>query len=411
MASAPISRAVTVLTRRITPVAAWALLLTPVAAWALLLTPAAAMTAPTASISGPDTTGAATAAADITGAATAAPDSTGVATAAADSQFDGRRVALDLAEAVGGRFLDPQTAQRYAAMLRRNATAGHYDHFAARSALAARLTADMQAVAPDAHLRVLAGGPASAATPRPHAAPPHAPPPNGWAAPGVAYLRLVDMLCSPTGLVSISHFMADHSSASAFILDLRGNAGGTMAAMDAILPWFYRQPTRLMRLDSRATAGTGPLADTPSMQAMPAPDGVRRFDHWVRPRDMPTPLATADVYILTSATTASSAEHLTLAMQHSGRAVVIGERTSGAGHYGPIIGLADGFAAFIPVGRSYLADTGLGWEGVGITPDVPTTADTALAHALSLEKAVGGEALHHRAPAPHTSTLAALSTR
>lgn len=305
-------------------------------------------------------------------------------------QFDGRRVALDLADAVDRRFLDPQTAQLYAAMLRRNAAAGYYDHVSGRAALATRLTADMQAVAPDAHLRVLAGAAASPATPPP--APAAAPPPIGWVAPGVAYLKLVDMLCTPAGLVSISRFMAEHSNASAFILDLRDNAGGTMAAMDTILPWFYRQPTRLMRLDSRAAAGAGPLGETPSMQAMPAPEGLRRFDQWVRPRDTLTPLAAADVYILTSAATASSAEHMALAMQHSGRAVVIGERTSGAGHYGPIVSLADGFAAFIPVGRSYLADTGEGWEGVGITPDVPTTAASALAHALNRESAAGGQA-------------------
>jgi C-terminal processing protease CtpA/Prc len=65
---------------------------------------------------------------------------------------------------------------------------------------------------------------------------------------------------------------------------------------------------------------------------------------------------------------------------------LIGETTRGAGHYGGMVPLDKGFtyAAFIPVGRTFDPDTGEGWEGVGVKPDVAVPADKALDEALRL---------------------------
>jgi C-terminal processing protease CtpA/Prc len=43
-----------------------------------------------------------------------------------------------------------------------------------------------------------------------------------------------------------------------------------------------------------------------------------------------------------------------------------------------------GYAAFIPVGRTFDPDTGNSWEGVGVAPDVAVPADRALDEALKL---------------------------
>jgi C-terminal processing protease CtpA/Prc len=40
------------------------------------------------------------------------------------------------------------------------------------------------------------------------------------------------------------------------------------------------------------------------------------------------------------------------------------------------------YAAFIPVGRTFDPDTGEGWEGVGVKPDIAVVADKALDEAL-----------------------------
>jgi len=54
------------------------------------------------------------------------------------------------------------------------------------------------------------------------------------------------------------------------------------------------------------------------------------------------------------------------------------------GNYGGVVPVGYGYAAFIPVGRSFDPDTGEGWEGVGVKPDVEVPADKALDEALKL---------------------------
>ena len=75
-------------------------------------------------------------------------------------------------------------------------------------------------------------------------------------------------------------------------------------------------------------------------------------------------------------------EHFALAMKRTGRATLIGEATAGAGHFGGMLPLNDNFAAFIPVGRTFDPDTGEGWEGRGVSPDVEVPVADALVEAL-----------------------------
>jgi C-terminal processing protease CtpA/Prc len=46
--------------------------------------------------------------------------------------------------------------------------------------------------------------------------------------------------------------------------------------------------------------------------------------------------------------------------------------------------MGKGYAAFIPVGRTFDPDTGQSWEGTGVKPDVEVPADKALDQALKL---------------------------
>ena len=292
-------------------------------------------------------------------------------------QFAPRRVAADLARLLERMFLYPDVARAYAATIRRNLKAGAYDRYTDRAAFAARLTADLQQVSPEGHLRVLAGRSAP-----PKTTPPPAVEDEGWVAPGVAWLRLNNMMGAPESLSEINAFLRTHADAHTLLIDLRDNSGGGLAEMDMILPWLYRTPQRVMRMDSRTGVGRNPMAGIPSMRQQPAPRGVMRFDHWVEPRAPGAGLADARVCVLTSGRTISAAEHMALALQQSGRARIIGERTSGAGHFGPIVPLDDGFAAFIPVGRSYLPESGAGWEGTGVQPDIAVPQQQALARAL-----------------------------
>lgn len=97
------------------------------------------------------------------------------------------------------------------------------------------------------------------------------------------------------------------------------------------------------------------------------------------------------MYYLTSSKTASAAEHLALALKRTGRATLVGETTAGAGHYGRPIAVGR-FSVFIPFGRTYDPDTGIGWEGTGVAPDVATPAERALEVALALAERSANEA-------------------
>jgi C-terminal processing protease CtpA/Prc len=126
-----------------------------------------------------------------------------------------------------------------------------------------------------------------------------------------------------------------------------------------------------------------PLAD-PALVRIAAPAGVLRRQHVVEPDPTEHRLFTAKVFYLTSARTASAAEHLALAFKRTHRAVLIGEPTSGANHFGGREPLGAGLSAFVPVGRSFDPDTGEDWEGRGITPDIAVPSDQALDVALRL---------------------------
>ncbi len=90
------------------------------------------------------------------------------------------------------------------------------------------------------------------------------------------------------------------------------------------------------------------------------------------------------LYVLTSATTFSGAEQLAFDLQQLGRATVVGERTRGGANAREAFRLAPHLEATIPVAASVHPRSGTNWEGTGVGPDTPTTADDAEATAYRL---------------------------
>lgn len=88
--------------------------------------------------------------------------------------------------------------------------------------------------------------------------------------------------------------------------------------------------------------------------------------------------------ILTSGATAGAAEEFVYIMKKLGRAMIVGETTAGASHPPLIfrVGEADVFLS-IPTVHS---DTPAGpaWEGAGITPHIPASAEAALGTARGI---------------------------
>lgn len=320
------------------------------------------------------------------GAASADPVAASACTAPGGAQpATAAGAACRLADELEKGFVYPEQGKRYAAMLRANAAAGKYAGLSPDAAAEA-MTADLQAVAADGHLRVerLPEQPDDA----PRGPGPRADFPllehGGWIAPGIAFLRINTFMRDPAQTAAVAKFMADHADARAIVFDLRTHCGGGLDQMDAIFPWLFGEETRLVTMAMRRSVeeeqGT-PFGETPSLRLTSgtAQESVR--EHWATPNADPR-LRDAKVYLLTSRRTGSAAEHFALAMKHTGRATLVGSNTAGANHFGGGVELTGGFGAFVPVGRTYDPVTGRDWEGAGVAPDIAVPPEDALAWVL-----------------------------
>ncbi|WP_274911981.1 S41 family peptidase [Streptomyces sp. WZ-12] len=148
-------------------------------------------------------------------------------------------------------------------------------------------------------------------------------------------------------------------------------------------------PTRALLLDLRECRGGAPegaalwcsyffpddqvhLNDTYSR----ATDSTRQYwtaSHLPAPRYLDRP-----VYALTSATTFSGGEDVAYALQAHGRAVVVGETTRGDAHPTDRHPVTEHITVTVPTARTVSAVTGTNWEGVGVRPDRTVPAERAL---------------------------------
>lgn len=304
---------------------------------------------------------------------------------AAPATDSGDAAACDLADRLERQYTYPAIGKRYAAALREGVASGRYAG-SDKEAIASAMTADLQAVATDGHLRVRlredAKAPDAAAT-----APPRPPFPileeADWIAPGIAYMRINEFPYDRDVTGKVASFMSDHADARALIFDLRTHHGGGVEQMDVILPWLFAEPTRLVTMetswDVERELGS-PVDGVPSMRLLDDKEMARR-EHWVTPNADPR-LRDVKVYLLTGPRTASAAEHFALAMKRTGRATLVGGATRGANHFGGQVDLPGGYFAFLPVGRTFDPDTGKDWENDGVAPDI------AVEPALALERAL-----------------------
>lgn len=78
--------------------------------------------------------------------------------------------------------------------------------------------------------------------------------------------------------------------------------------------------------------------------------------------------------VLVNGDSYSAAEFFAAALQEYEAAIVVGEHTSGKGHFQTTYQMSDGSAVALSIGR-YYTPKGVCLEGVGIEPDVPVTVD------------------------------------
>ena len=296
-------------------------------------------------------------------------------------------------------YVFPDVATKVSGVLAEGLAAGRYP--AGVRALAETVTADLQSVNGDKHLRLLFHEDAMAPRTPGDDAEEYAQAARlaGQTCGGVAceqrlaanvgYLDLQPVLfpvaiCGEAATAAMSLLAAT----DALIIDLRHCLGGEpgMTVFLASYLWDH-DPVQLTGLRERG--------DSQPRQAWTLPYVPGRRFGKANP-----------VYVLTSATTFSGGEHLSYDLQRLGRATVIGERTRGGAHAREGFPVHPHLEATIPVAVSVSPVTGGNWEATGVTPDIETTAGQArdITYRLALQAviAAGGPSA-----AEATSALAA----
>lgn len=329
---------------------------------------------------------------------------------------DKRQVAESVATLMEAMFFEPKRASEIAGELRKRAAAGAFDSASHPIELADALTAAMQQIENDGHLRVKFD-PARGHEPlkttdevREYASTRAAGPqriirqvPDGGGASGGGQrrivgpggpvdetqmardnyaIRAVQHLDGNIGLIRLDGFMHPHLAAETFstamrflenvdamIIDLRENKGGSQQMVAFAASYFFPpgEKTLIMSRFRGAEPRPSLTVDVPGK----------------RMQDVP-------LYILTSKKTFSAGEAFAYILQQFGRATVVGEKTPGGGRHNTYVDIGGGLQASISVSDVVHPKTNSSWQGVGVIPDVAVPAAQALetAHRLARERKV-----------------------
>lgn len=277
-------------------------------------------------------------------------------------------------------YIFADKAKEMEAAVRAKQQKGEYDAITSGEAFAEKLTADLQAVSKDKHLRVR-----YRETPAP-AQGQRRGPMDGLVNYGFVK---VDRLDGNVGYLDLRGFMEPSTDdgkaeeaavaamnkladADALIIDLRKNGGGNPGMIQLLTTYLYDEGSKPIHLNTFHHRERNETIETWTRETVPG----RRFGK------------SKPVYVLTSNRTFSAAEEFTYNLRNLQRATVVGEVTGGGAHPGGMRPINDHFAIFVPTGRAVNPITKTNWEGVGVQPHIAVSKEEALsvAHADALKK-------------------------
>jgi Peptidase family S41 len=283
------------------------------------------------------------------------------------------RIVGQALERIAAGYVFPEKVVDIDAAIRLRLAAGEYDELDG-PALCETVTAHLQQVCPDKHLRLL------------WVTEPQSPAPDDEDDGQAAFLALlraenqgirrVEHLDGNVGLIDVRRIASAAEGAqaigaamqlvagtAALVLDLRACRGGAPEGAAMWCSYFF--PDDQVHLNDIYERSTGATRQHWTAGYLPAPRYVGR-----------------PVHVLTSATTFSGGEDVAYTLQAHGRAVVVGETTRGGAHPTARYAITEHILVTVPNSRTVNSVTGTNWEGVGVVPDVPVPADEALATAL-----------------------------
>jgi retinol-binding protein 3 len=296
----------------------------------------------------------------VLGAQSGSPADTIIDTATRQQVISG--VLTSLKEA----YVFPDTALAMERAVRERARRGAYDRITSARAFAESLTAHLQAVSQDRHLRV-------------RYSPDPIPERRGDGPSPEAEARQREF----GRQVNFGFAWIEETAAAAFtflagtdalIIDLRRNGGGSPHMVAFVTSYLFGEDT--VHLNSLYWR----------------PDN--RTDHFYTRKTVPGRRYGGDkpVYVLTSDRTFSGAEEFAYNLQTRKRATIVGDTTGGGAHPGGMRRVTAHFGVWVPSGRAINPITKTNWERVGVRPDIAVAADRALvaAHVAALRGLIAG---------------------
>lgn len=287
-----------------------------------------------------------------------------------------RAVVESLIVQVQARYVFPDKGATLARALRKRLQAREYDGITSGKVLAESLTAHMQAVTFDGHMRVH-----HRQEPFPEQLEEGMPEEEiarrreemrmlnfGFEQvrrlPGnVGYLDLRMFSGAPEGHATAVAAMQFLANCDGLIIDLRRNGGGSPDMIQTLTTYLVPEGDRLHLNDFYEREGDRTVQFHTAAQV----PGRR--------------LAGKPLYVLTSALTGSAAEEFAYNVQTHKLGTVLGATSAGAAHPGGLFRLGEHHAAFIATGRAINPVTRTNWEGVGVKPDIEAPPHEAVQRA------------------------------
>lgn len=279
---------------------------------------------------------------------------------------DRQAIVAQLATGLRERYVFPDVGGRLADALTSSLRGGAYDSLADPAAFAARLDADLAAIAHDKHLRVITRGshiPGLITPPRSEEGVVRADRLRG----GVGYMEISGFPPLESFKPVIDRAMTALAGVKALVIDDRRDTGGDPASVGYLVSFLapISPPTELNDIVIR-TPGTETFTRQPFMS-------------------QPTPVRFAGlpIYVLISHDTISGGEELAYDLQSRKMARIVGEVTAGGANPTSPLFLPDDLIVLIPFGRAENPVTKTNWEGRGVQPDIAVPAPQALSVAMA----------------------------
>jgi hypothetical protein len=277
-----------------------------------------------------------------------------------------RRAAIEKAAGLmRADYLSPMVGEEAAKKIEAELKAGRYENLSDRLAIAEQVTADLQSVTHDKHVRVLLDAPAGALQA------PAVISQSGVAGAStldgnIGYIEITGFPAAERFRPAVDAAMAAVKNTRALIVDVRRNRGGSPESVTYLVSHFVdpAKPT-LLHIFYQRKPGTTEFTES-TQTSVKTPASYRG----------------KPIFVLTSARTFSGGEEFAYDMQSLKLATLVGETTGGGANGGGRVPIGSGLSLFVVRTRQINPVTRTNWEGVGVKPEVVTSAADALKVAL-----------------------------